>query len=106
MNEIIDILIKLAGTVLATIIAYLAKEAISYVKTKREKEEKNALDKFICELVHAAEQMLKNEDPTGSARLSYVQQMLIEAGYELTDAVRATIEAYVYKINAEGSAGK
>jgi len=102
MTEITDIFIKITAILLAATVTCLVKEAARYVKTKRETEEKTALDRFIYELVQAAEQMLKDEDPSGSVRLGYVQQMLIEAGYELTDAICATIEAYVYEINAEG----
>ena len=43
--------------------------------------------------------MLKKDDDDGSKRLEYVQGMLIEAGYELTDALRAKIEAKVFQLN-------
>lgn len=97
MTEITDVFIKIGATILAACITYLLKEAVRYIK---EASEKNSRDRFINELVLAAEQMLREEDPSGSARLGYVQQMLIEAGYELTDSLRASIEASVYKLNA------
>ena len=104
MTEITEILIRITAAILAAVATFLVKEAVRYIQIKREQEEKSVLDRFICELVYAAEQLLKDEDPSGSARLGYVQQMLIEAGYELTDTIRATIEAYVYEINKGGDA--
>ena len=60
---------------------------------------------FIGELVAAAEQMYRDDDWDGSVRLDYVQGMLIQAGYEMTEAVRALIEAKVFEINVVSRSG-
>ena len=97
MDEIINVLIKLVGMLAGFGIVWLLRVAGEYLKQKGYNDE---LDRFITSLVKAAEQMYWNED--GSFRLDYVQTALIEAGYDLTDAVRALIEAKVYEINNGG----
>lgn len=96
MEDIIDILIKLAASLLCYGGWLLTQKAREYLKDKKEAEK---LDKFIDELVAAAEQMFYGEDESGAVRRSYVQDMLIEAGYELNEIVRAKIEAKVLKVN-------
>ena len=105
MEEIMDIIIKLAGSLVGVCLVYLVGVASNYLKAKLNAREQAALEDFVTALVKSAEQMLKEEDPDGSIRLDYVQTLLIEAGYDLTDAVRAVIESKVYEINSEG-AGK
>lgn len=99
MEEIIDIIIKVLAALLALGAGWLGKHLIGLVKTKLNAEQNEMLDLFIAELVAAAEQMFKKDDPDGSIRFEYVKAMLIEAGYEITDAVKALIEAKVFSIN-------
>lgn len=99
MNAITEILIRVAATLLVAGAIYLGKQVATVLKAKLSKEQNEVLDKLIKGFVYAAEQMLKKDDPTGSNRLAYVQQMLIDAGYELTAAIRAMIEAHVFEIN-------
>ena len=100
MNEqILEIIIRIAALLvlyLGIIVCNKLKQLINQKLTAGEKE---ALDVFVGELTKAAEQMFKSEDDDGSQRLSYVQSMLIQAGYDLTDEVRAMIEAHVFEIN-------
>lgn len=97
MAEIMDILVKLAGTLVGLALVYLFKMGVNYLRSRLDEREEAALDSFVTSLVAAAEQMLGNE--SGEVRLSYVQEQLIEAGYDLTEAVRALIESKVYEIN-------
>ena len=99
MEEIIDIIIKVVATLLALGLGWLGKYLISWLKTVLDAKSAEKLDLFIGELVAAAEQMYKQEDPDGTVRLGYVQNMLLEAGYEITDAVQALIESKVFSIN-------
>ena len=99
MEQILDIIIKLFAALLALGAGWLGKSLINWLKTKLNEKQAEKLDMFIAELVAAAEQMYKKEDPDGTVRLNYVQDMLIEAGYELTDAVIALIESKVFSIN-------
>ena len=97
MEEFLNVFIKMVGTVVGFGLVWLLNIAGEYLKKKGYNDE---LDKFVTSLVAAAEQMYWNEN--GSFRLEYVQTALIEAGYELTEAVRALIESKVYEINKNG----
>ena len=99
MEEIIDIIIKLAATLLAFGAAWVGRYLVSWLKSNLDEKETIMLDQFITELVAAAEQMYKKEDPDGSIRFAYVKTMLLEAGYDITDAVKAMIESKVFEIN-------
>lgn len=102
MELIMEKLIEAAALVLTVALIILAKRGFAYLKTLLKKEEADALDTFVDELVGAADQMYKKDDPDGSIRLDYVYQMLIEAGHELTDALRAKIENKVLKLGHGG----
>lgn len=101
MDNILDILLRMAAMLLFWGLYMLCSKGVNYIKATAESEE---LDKFVTYLVEAADQMLKLEDPTGGKRLEYVQMQLIEAGYDLSDALRAIIESKVYKLNAKEAA--
>lgn len=101
MEEILNIVIKMLGSLAGLGLVWLLGVAADYLKQKGYNDE---LDRFITSLVTAAEQMYWNED--GDFRLKYVQTMLIEAGYELTDVIRAKIESKVYEININGGDGQ
>lgn len=96
MENLTDILLKLAATALGLGLGYLAKMAVPYIEKLFEDKKRKEL---VNRLVKAAEQMFYGEDPDGSVRRGYVMDMLIEAGYELTDALRAEIEAKVFDVN-------
>lgn len=99
MENIIDIIIKIVATLVALGIGWLGRYIISWVKMNLAEKDAEMLELFISELVAAAEQMYKQHDPDGKIRLGYVEEMLIEAGYDITDAVRALIESKVFSIN-------
>lgn len=106
MEEIVDIIIKILAALLALGIGWLGKYLIGLVKAKLSVTQAEKLDLFIAELVAAAEQIYKERDSDGSIRLEYVKGMLVEAGYEITDAVRALIEAKVFEINLANKVGE
>lgn len=96
MENLFDTLLKLAATALGLGLGYLAKMAVPYItKFFEDKKRKDLVNR----LVKAAEQMFYSEDPDGSVRRGYVMDMLMEAGYELTDILRAEIEAKVFDVN-------
>lgn len=100
LEEIMDIIIRVTAVLLMYGLGYLGKVGINWIKTKIGEKEQEQFDYFLNELVRAAEQMFNKEDDSdGSKRLSYVQEVLIESGYELTDALRALIEAQVFTLN-------
>lgn len=104
MEQIMDLIVKIAALLLFLGIGYAGKHLIAFVKSKMSASDAEKLDQFIAELVAAAEQLYSKKDPDGTIRLEYVQTMLIEKGYEITDAVRAMIEAKVYDINITNKA--
>ena len=103
MEAIMDIIIKVVATLLAMGLGYLGKLAIQWLKGKLDEQGIAKLDLFVSELCYAAEQMFKEVDPDGTIRRGYVENMLAQAGYELTDAVRALIESKVFEINLTNS---
>lgn len=105
MEEIINIVIKVLAALLALGAGWLGKYLVSWVKTKLNVTQAEKLNLFIAELVAAAEQMYKQKDPDGSIRLAYVKGMLVEAGYDITDAVKALIEAKVFEVNLANKVG-
>ena len=101
MEVFLNIVVKLIGGLCGVCFISLACVAVNYLRGKLGETEQAYLDAFISSLVAAAEQTLKKGDFDGSARLAYVQNMLVEAGYELNDTIRAMIESKVYEINLE-----
>lgn len=99
MEQIIDIIIKIVATLLLAGAGWLGKYVITYLRNNLDEKNIAFLDTFIAELVAAAEQLYAEADETGRIRREYVQKMLVEAGYEITEAVQAMIEAKVYDIN-------
>ena len=104
MNEIFEIIIKLLGTLAGVGVVYAIKMCVSYLRSRLDESEKALADSFIESFVVAAEQMYWNE--SGEFRLAYVQDRLLEAGYKLTDALRAMIESKVYKIHEKVNNGE
>ena len=99
MEQIIDIIIKIVATLLLAGAGWLGNYIITYLRSNLDAREVEFLDSFIGEMVAAAEQLYADVDEDGSIRREYVYEMLIEAGYELTEAIKAMIEAKVYDIN-------
>ena len=103
-EQIIDILVRIGVLLLIYIGILLSGKIRSLLDAKLTDGQKQALDTAIDVFTKAADQMFKNEDPDGSLRLDYVQTQLIEAGYDLTDEVRAMIEAHVHDLpHGEGT---
>lgn len=94
-----DIIIKTVAALVGTGLVCVLKMTYAYIKARLDHAAQENLDKFVTELVASAEQMYKQDDPSGVQRLDYVNQLLIENGYELTDAIRALIESKVYDLN-------
>lgn len=99
MEEIMDIVIRAAGTLAAGAVVWVCRKIYAYFAQKMKASDMEKLEKFVDTLVTGADQMFKAEDPDGSVRLAYVQGELISAGYDLTEAVRALIESKVFKVN-------
>ena len=106
METIMDIIIKIVATLFALGAGYVGKLLVGWLKGKLNEQQAEKLDLFVAELCMAAEQMYKINDTDGSIRLRYVESMLVRAGYEITDAVRAMIESKVFTINLASKGGE
>ena len=82
MEDIMNIIIKVAATLLALGAGYLGKLLVGWLKSKLSDRDAAKLDLFISELCAAAEQMYRDADPDGTIRLNYVEGIrLNEGGY-------------------------
>lgn len=99
MEFIMDRIIEIVAFLVLVALLILAVKARSYLGKLMTKEEADAFDKFVDDIVGAADQMFKEVDPDGTIRLDYVYEMLVKAGHDVTDAVRAKIENKVLKLD-------
>ena len=68
MEQIIDIIIKVVATLLALGAGLLGKYLINLLKANLDEKNNERLDLFVAELVAAAEQIYKKDDPNGDIR--------------------------------------
>lgn len=93
--EIIEIVIKLMAVIL---VGYVLPAVKGWLVEKMGVEKIEKIEILVAIFVDAAEQILKDVDPTGIKRKSYVCSRLHELGYEVTDQIEAMIEARVYTL--------
>lgn len=96
---IFDIIAKILGALIACGIIYLIPQINEWLKERIGEEKAEKLGRIISELVEAAEQMYKAEDPDGSIRKKYVEDQLKALGYELTEYINGLIESEVLHVN-------
>lgn len=96
---IFDIIARILGALIACGIIYLIPQINVWLKERIGEEKTEKLERVIGELVGAAEQMYKTEDPDGSIRKHYVEEQLKALGYELTEYINSLIESEVLHIN-------
>ena len=99
MNQIITIVIKILGSLLAIAGTYGIILFKSWLEEKIGNQKVQTLEGYIAQFVAAAEQQFREDDPDGIKRMEYVTDLLQELGYAVTDKIKALIEAEVYKIN-------
>lgn len=100
-TEITNLIAQVIIALLGLGCLWLLTKARHILKVRAEAEEATELDKLIYQLVAAAEQQLKAEDPTGQVRKQYVIDLLTKLGFEVNAEINARIEAAVYAINLE-----
>jgi len=98
-EEIISIGVKLLVGLLALAGTYLISKAREFLKKRLDEQEMAIFDSLVRDFCEAAEQQYSLNDPGGEKRLKYVEELLVEAGYTITEFVKAKIEAEVFKIN-------
>lgn len=97
--EIIDLAVKVIFGLLGLGAMWCLHYAKNALKARTESDEASQLDVLIYDLVAAAEQLLKKDDPDGSKRNQYVKDNLKELGIVITEEINARIEAAVFGIN-------
>lgn len=102
MDTIIEIVGKLLGFIVVAVIAYLAPQISEWLTSKIGESNTNELKAYVRSFVRAADQLLKEEDPTGEKRNEYVLEHLRLVGIEITEAVISMIEGEVFDVNKEG----
>lgn len=97
--EVLEIIAKILGALIACGVIYLIPQINAWLKEKIGEEQAEKLTRIIGELVSAAEQMYKADDPDGSIRKKYVEEQLQALGYKLTEYINSLIESEVLSIN-------
>jgi hypothetical protein len=89
---------KIIEIVLALLAVALTRYAVPAIRAYLKSKNSEQLEQLISELVTAAEQLIQGSGQ-GEKKLAYVEEMLNAQGIEMTDSVRAKVEAAVYKIS-------
>lgn len=97
--EILEIIARILGALLACGLIYFAPKINAYLNEIVGEEKAAKLKRIVIELVRAAEQLYKAEDPDGTIRKKYVEGQLEALGYELTNYVNSLIESEVLNLN-------
>lgn len=111
MDEIMALVVKLVATLLALGLTFLStylwnalkksdlfKQISEWVKAKVGEQSQKAIDEMIDQFTAAADQMVKSGSMKREDRLAYVTQCLNDIGVEVTNIIRAKIEASVYRL--------
>lgn len=100
--ELINHAAEILGALFAVAILFFAPKIASLITINGQKMETEELLKIILAFVQAAEQLLKEDDPTGEKRQQYVYDKLVELGYDVTDTVASFVEGAVWEVNQRG----
>lgn len=95
MEDIMNIIIKVAATLLALGAGYLGKLLVGWLKSKLSDRDAAKLDLFISELCAAAEQMYRDADPDGTIRLNYVEGIFVADYVPLDSRIKAEFSRMV-----------
>lgn len=99
IDLLLDVIAKVCAAGIVMIIAYLAPKVKAWLVQQIGETEEARLEATIKTLVEAAEQMLKEDDPTGEKRKAYVEEQLQRLSIPVNDFVNALIEQAVRNIN-------
>lgn len=101
-NTIFELIGKILAAFVVGIVAYLAPRVKSWLDAHVEKVTSERIMSFVQSFVQAADQLFKENDPTGEKRHAYVVEQLEALGITVTEAVLAMIEGAVWEVNAFG----
>lgn len=95
IEAILTIVAKLAAALLAGGLVCLMPKISAFLEGKLGAEQSALLSNTVKTLVAAAEELLKEDDPTGEKRKAYVTEQLEALEVEVTNYVDALIESCV-----------
>jgi hypothetical protein len=99
VNAVLEIVIKILAAGVITLVGMLLPKIKQYLSEKFGQDSIDKLNNLVSIFVAAAEQLLKEDDPTGEKRKAYVVDQLKALGYEVTEAINGYIESAVYNLN-------
>ena len=99
--DIYEIVGKILGAMAVTLLMWLAPKISGWLEANTTDKEEAAIRAAVKSFCRAAEQLLKEDDPTGKKRNTYVLENLEKLGIAITESVIAVIESEVYDINLE-----
>ena len=94
------IVVRIAAALLVGALVWLVYKLKEFVSSKIKDIEDKKLRDLVETFVNAAEQLLKDEDPTGEKRKEYVVNQLHLLEIEVTGLVNAMIEEEVFRLNS------
>lgn len=97
--ELLNHAAQLIGALVAVAILFFAPKLSNWLTVNGHKVETEELITIILQFVQAAEQLLKDNDPTGEKRKQYVYEKLVALGYEVTEYVASLVEGAVFTVN-------
>lgn len=100
-NHVLEILMELLAFGVLALVGWGVPKICEWLNIKNSDAVTEEVRKLIGIFVNAAEQLLKQEDPTGEKRKQYVIEHLQALGYEITDVMLAMIENKVFELNLE-----
>ena len=98
-TQVLENVMRVFGALIACGILWLIPQVNKWLSEKIGEEKAQKLSRLVSELVSAAEQMYKIDDPTGEIRKQYVEEQLQALGYEVTEYINSLIESEVLNIN-------
>lgn len=101
--DIYEIIGKILGAIFVALLAWLAPKVEEWLQTNTTAKEEEAIRAAVKSFCRAAEQLLREDDPTGSKRNAYVREHLEQLGIAVTESVIAMIEGEVFDINREAA---
>ena len=100
--DIYEIIGKILGAMAVTLLMWLAPKISGWLEANTTDKEEAAIRAAVKSFCRAAEQLMKEDDPTGAKRNAYVIAQLEALGVAITESVLAMIEGEVFDINQEG----
>lgn len=101
MDQILEIVGKILAAAFVALIAYVTPKVKTWLEEKIGETKTEKVLVLIKNFVTAADQLYKEDDPTGEIRNQYVKDQLTALGYAITSEINSFIESAVKECNKE-----